>query len=225
MSEFTARTETLIGKDKVDALKNKHVAVFGLGGVGGNLCEALVRAGIGAITLVDGDCIDITNLNRQLFATVDNIGERKVEAAKKRLLSINPNLDVITKDLFYLPENSSAIDVNDYDYIADAIDTVTAKLFLIEEAKRNSIPIISAMGAGNKLDPTRFEVSDIYKTSVCPLAKIMRKELKNRGIKSLKVVYSKEEAITNSRPPGSISFVPPVMGMIMAGEIIKDLIS
>lgn len=224
MENFTDRTEILIGKEKVDALKNKHVAVFGLGGVGGSLCEALVRGGIGSITLIDGDCIDITNINRQLFATNENVGKRKVEAAKERLLSINPNLNVITKDLFYLPQNSLEINVSDFDYIADAIDTVTSKIFLIEEAKNKNIPIISAMGAGNKLDPTKFEVSDIFKTSVCPLAKVMRKELKNRGIKSLKVVYSKEEPVTQSRPPGSISFVPPVMGIIMAGEIIKDLI-
>lgn len=221
------RTELLIGKENIELLKNSKVAIFGCGGVGSYVVEALARAGIGKIVIVDHDEVDITNINRQLIATQDTIGKPKVEVEKSRILSINPDCEVITFQEFFTKESRGIID-DSIDYIVDCVDTVTAKLEIIVQAKKIGVPVISAMGTGNKLDPTRFEVADIYKTSVCPLAKVMRKELRNRNIDFLKVVYSKEEPIKHeeeSRTPGSISFVPSVAGLIIAGEVIKDIIS
>ena len=231
MNQFS-RTELLIGKDGIDKLANAKVAVFGIGGVGSFVVEGLARAGIGNFVLVDKDEVDITNLNRQIIATHKTIGKPKVEVARERILDINPNASVKIYQEFFMPESEGILDKS-IDYIIDAVDTVTAKIELVVRADKLGIPIISSMGTGNKLDPTRFEVTDIYKTSVCPLAKVMRKELKIRGIKNLKVVYSKEEPIktlnsdeiTNKKQvPGSISFVPSVAGLIIAGEVIKDII-
>ena len=229
MSEFI-REELIIGKENVEKLKNKKVAVFGIGGVGSYVVEGLARAGISNFVLVDNDDVAVSNINRQLIALHSTIGIAKVEVAQKRILDINPEAKVETRKEFYSKDTNDWID-DSIDYIVDAIDTVSSKLDLIEQAKQMNIPIISCMGTGNKLDPTRFEVVDISKTSVCPLAKVMRKELKNRGIKNVKVLYSKEEPIkvvaeeTNGkRAPGSISFVPSVAGLIIAGEVIKDLI-
>ena len=225
------RTEILIGKDALERLADAKVIVFGVGGVGSYVCEALVRGGVGNITIVDNDTVAESNINRQLAAMTSTIGEPKVLVTAKRLSDINPGCCVTPLQCFYTARHE--IDLSGYDYIIDAIDTVTSKLVLIEEADRLHIPIISCMGTGNKLDPTRFEIADIYKTSVCPLARVMRRELKARGIKKLKVLYSKEEPIkplacknenpTKRQTPGSISFVPPVAGMIIAGEVIKDL--
>ena len=231
MNQFS-RTELLIGKDGVEKLANAKVAIFGIGGVGSFVVEALARSGIGNFVLVDNDEVDITNLNRQIIATHKTIGKPKVEIARERILDINPNANVEVYQEFFMPESEGILD-NSIDYIVDAVDTVTAKIELAVRAEKMNIPIISSMGTGNKLDPTRFEVTDIYKTSVCPLAKVMRKELKQRGIKKLKVVFSKEEPIkplnsnelTNKKQvPGSISFVPSVAGLIVAGEVIKDII-
>lgn len=231
MNQFS-RTELLIGKDGVEKLANSKVAIFGIGGVGSFVVEALARAGIGNFVLVDNDEVDITNLNRQIIATHKTIGKPKVEIARERILDINPNANVEVYQEFFMPESEGILD-NSIDYIVDAVDTVTAKIELAVRAEKMNIPIISSMGTGNKLDPTRFEVTDIYKTSVCPLAKVMRKELKQRGIKKLKVVFSKEEPIkplnsneiTNKKQvPGSVSFVPSVAGLIVAGEVIKDII-
>lgn len=244
-----SRTAFLIGKAAVEKLHHSTVAVFGIGGVGSFAVEGLARAGVGTLVLIDDDNITLTNLNRQLHATQKTLGRSKVEIMKRRILDINPKAEVIIYQKFYLPENADELIKNDYDYIVDAVDTVTAKIDLVINAKKRNIPMISCMGAGNKLDPTRFEVADIFETSVCPLAKVMRKELRKRGIDSLKVVYSKEEPIKplesensscneddlclDSRKeqgsikrqiPGSISFVPSVAGLIMAGEVIKDLI-
>lgn len=255
MEDMFSRTELLIGKENIEKLQNSKVAVFGIGGVGSYVVEGLARAGIGNFILVDSDDVSISNLNRQIIATTKTIGKPKVEVAKDRILEINPNANVTIYKEFYKPDNRVPFE-NDISYIVDAIDTVTAKIDLIEEAERLKIPIISSMGTGNKLDPTKFEVTDIYKTSVCPLAKVMRKELRDRGIKKLKVVYSKEEPIkikdrdnfeedrelyknemeseeyaekknyiSNSHIPGSISFVPSVAGLIIAGEVIKDIIN
>ena len=231
-----SRTALLFGGEAMEKLKNSTVAVFGIGGVGGYCVEALARSGVGTLHLIDDDTVNITNLNRQIIATRDTIGMEKVEAAKQRILSINPEAAVFTHKTFYLPETAGQFDFTQYDYVADAIDTVTGKLMLVQAAKAAGTPIISCMGAGNKLDPTAFEVADISKTSVCPLARIMRKELGRRGIKHLKVVYSKELALTparaeeeegNAHPkrqtPGSNAFVPAVAGLILAGEVIKDL--
>ncbi len=226
MQEFS-RTAMLIGEDALLKLASKRVAVFGVGGVGGYVIEALARSGIGAFELIDNDTVNITNINRQIIATHDTIGRNKVDVAKERILSINPNADVNTYNLFYLPENANEFDFSQYDYIVDAVDTVTAKIDIIVKAKENNIPVISSMGTGNKLDPTQFEVADIYDTTVCPLARVMRRELKKRDIKSLKVLYSKEEPKVpdgDGRTPSSISFVPSVAGLIIAGEVIKDLI-
>ena len=227
-----SRLELLIGIDALERLKNKRVIVFGVGGVGGYVAEALIRSGIYQLTIVDSDKVELSNLNRQLVALHSTIGKSKVEALKERLTDINPEANIVAIEKFYLPENASEFDLNQYDYIVDAIDTMSAKISLVVRAKELNIPIISAMGAGNKLEPTKLEVSDIYKTSVDPLAKIMRHELKNRGIKSLKVVYSKEEPIKVNLSsekrraiPGSTSFVPPAMGLIIASEVIKDLIN
>lgn len=255
MEDMFSRTELLIGKENIEKLQKSKVAVFGIGGVGSYVVEGLARAGIGNFILVDSDDVSISNLNRQIIATTKTIGKPKVEVSKDRILEINPNANVTIYKEFYKPDNRVPFE-NDISYIVDAIDTVTAKIDLIEEAEKLKIPIISSMGTGNKLDPTKFEVTDIYKTSVCPLAKVMRKELRDRGIKKLKVVYSKEEPIkikdrdnfekdrelykneveaekyaekknyiSNSHVPGSISFVPSVAGLIIAGEVIKDIIN
>lgn len=228
------RTELLIGKNNLDKLASSKVAVFGVGGVGSFAVEALARSGVGNIVLIDNDVVCITNINRQLIALESTIGKSKVEIMKERILQINPEATVTIYQEFYLPGLAEKLIKDDYNYIIDAIDTVTGKLDLIENANKLNIPIISAMGAGNKLDPTKFEVADIYNTSICPLAKVMRKELRKREIKSLKVVYSRELPIkplenedadcTNKNPtPGSISFVPSVMGLIIAGEVVKEI--
>ncbi len=229
-----SRTELLLGPEAMARLRASRVAVFGIGGVGGHAAEALVRSGVGAIDLVDSDQVSVSNLNRQLFALHSTIGMDKVDAARVRLLDINPNLIIRTHKCFFLPETADQFDFSAYDYVLDCIDTVTGKLQLVEAAHAVSTPIISSMGAGNKLDPAAFEVADIYETSVCPLARIMRKELRRRGIPALKVVYSREEAIEpleKAEPerqgrrsvPGSLAFVPSVAGLIMAGEVVKDL--
>ncbi|QNU65644.1 tRNA threonylcarbamoyladenosine dehydratase [Ruminiclostridium herbifermentans] len=248
LHEFS-RSELIIGTEGLNKLKNSKVAVFGIGGVGSYTVEALVRCGIGHIVLIDDDCVCLTNINRQLQATRKTVGKPKVEAMKERILDINPKCEVSVIQKFYMPDVAEEFIDKSYSYIVDAIDTVTAKIDLVVKANAYGIPIISAMGAGNKVDPTKFEVSDIYKTSVDPLAKVVRKELRNRGIKKLKVVYSKEEPIkpveteTSScssscicpsgttrkctvkhQVPGSLSFVPSVVGLIIAGEVIKDLI-
>ena len=230
-NQFT-RTEKLIGKENVERIHTKKVAIFGLGGVGSFVMEGLARAGIENFILVDKDEIDIINLNRQIIATHKTIGKPKVEVAQNRILEINPNARVEIFQEFFMPETHGILD-DTIDYIVDCVDTVTAKIELVVRANEMNIPIMSSMGTGNKLDPTKFEIADIYKTSVCPLAKVMRKELKNRGIKKLKVIYSKEKPIainnsneTNSKKitPGSVSFVPSVAGLIIASEVIKDII-
>lgn len=230
-SDQNQRTRLLIG-DAVDILANKHVAVFGVGGVGGFVVEALARAGVGKLDLIDKDEVDLTNLNRQIVALHSTVGKPKVEVAKNRVLDINPQAQVHTHQCFFLPENAETFDFSQYDYVVDAVDTVSAKLTLAESAKKAGTPIISAMGAGNKLDPTRFQVADISKTSVCPLAKVMRQELRKRGINHLKVVFSTEkprkpqhpeDTTTRKVSPGSVPFVPSVVGLIIAGEVIKDL--
>lgn len=225
MQNQFSRTESLIGKENIEKLKNSKVAIFGIGGVGSYTVEALVRAGIQNFVLVDKDVVDETNLNRQIIATTKTIGKPKVEVAKERILEINPNAKVEIYQEFFMLDTREDILSKDISYIVDCVDTVTAKIELVQRAKKLNIPIISSMGTGNKLDGTKFEVSDIYKTSVCPLAKVMRKELKQRNIESLKVVYSKEEPkkIKDSKTPASISFVPSVCGLIIAGEIIKDI--
>lgn len=226
MKESMERTAYLIGAEGVERLAGKHVALFGVGGVGGYVAEALGRAGIGALTLVDKDTVSESNINRQIIATYDTIGQRKTEVMAKRLHSINPDLRVVRRDCFFLPETADLFDFSCYDYVVDAVDTVTAKLELVKRAKEAGVPILCCMGTGNKLDPSRFEIADISKTSVCPLAKVMRKELRQRGITHLKVLYSKEEPIKHQAGavPGSISFVPPVAGLMIAGEVIKDLL-
>ena len=219
MEEFE-RTEQLLGS--LEQLNNAHVAVFGVGGVGGYVVEALVRSGVGEITVVDKDVVSLSNINRQIIALHSTVDMPKVEAIKARALDINPDVKIHTREMFFLPETSNEFDFSKYDYIVDAVDTVAAKIELVVKANEAGVPIISAMGAGNKLDPTRFEVDDIFNTSVCPLCRVMRKELKNRGIDSLKVVYSKEEPIRTDGV-GSVAFVPSVMGLIIAGEVIKWL--
>lgn len=248
MDQF-ARTQLLLGVDAMNKLKNSRVAVFGIGGVGGYSVEALARSGVGAVDLIDDDKVCLTNINRQIIADVKTIGKYKVDVARDRILSINPRCKVTTYQCFYLPQNAKDFDFSQYDYVIDAVDTVTAKINLVMQANESGVPVISSMGAGNKLDPTAFVVSDIYKTDVCPLAKVMRRELKKRNIKKLKVVYSKEKPLipiedesiscrshcvcppgaerkcTDRRAiPGSIAFVPSVVGLIIAGEVIKDLI-
>lgn len=230
MQEIFSRTELLIGKQGIEKLKNSKVAIFGLGGVGSYVLEGLVRAGIGDFILVDKDEVDITNLNRQIIATRKTVGKPKVEVAKERILEINPDANVEIYKEFFMPETKGILDES-IDYIIDAVDTVTAKIEMVVRANKLNIPIISSMGTGNKLDPTKFEVTDIYKTSICPLAKVMRKELKSRGIKKLKVVYSKEEPVKREankelkkQVPASISFVPSVAGLIIAGEVVKDIL-
>lgn len=232
MNEMFSRTAMLLGEEALKKLENSRVAVFGVGGVGGYCVEALARSGVGSIDIIDNDEVSLSNINRQIIATVDTIGRKKVKVAKERILSINPKANVTAFDLFFLPENADEFEFENYDYIVDAIDTVSGKLALIEQAKKFNIPIISSMGAGNKLNPEMFEVADIFETSVCPLARVMRSELKKRGIKSLKVVYSKEkalkpenngEATAKRQIPGSVAFVPSVAGLIIAGEVIKDI--
>lgn len=228
LNQFS-RTELVVGKDGVEKLNNTKIAIFGLGGVGSFALEGLVRAGIGNLVLIDNDCVELTNLNRQILATHKTIGKPKVEIAKQRILDINPNANVEIYQEFFMPETEGILD-DSIDYIVDCIDTVTAKIELVVRAERLNIPIISCMGTGNKLEPTRFEVADIYKTSICPLAKVMRKELRNRGVKKLKVVYSKEEPIKSNKKdrnqvPGSISFVPSVAGLIIAGEVVKTILN
>ena len=247
LNQFS-RTQLLIGEEAIQKLAKSRVAVFGIGGVGGYVCEALVRSGVGAFDLVDDDKVCLTNLNRQIIATRKTVGKYKVEVMKERMLEINPDVDVRTYQCFFLPENADDFPFEEYDYIVDAVDTVTAKLEIIMRAKEKNVPVISAMGSGNKMDPGRFRIADIYDTSVCPLARVMRRELKKRNVKSLKVVYSDEQPIrpvedmsiscrtkcicppgaahkcTERRDiPGSTAFVPAVAGLMIAGEIVKDL--
>lgn len=234
------RTAMLLGEDAVEKLQNSRVAVFGVGGVGGYVCEALARSGVGKLDLIDMDTVSISNINRQIIALTSTVGKYKTEVMKERILDINPQAEVQLHNCFYLPETKQDFDFSQYDYVVDAVDTVTAKLSLVMECKEHNVPIISSMGAGNKLDPTGFMVADIYETSVCPLAKVMRKELKARGIDSLKVVYSKEKAMTpiaisdaeekeeaggvkKRATPGSVAFIPSVVGLIIASEVVKDL--
>lgn len=248
LNQFS-RTELLLGKEAMERLRGSRVAVFGIGGVGGYVCEALVRSGVGAFDLIDDDKVCLTNLNRQIIATRSTVGKYKTEVMKERMLDINPEVQVETHQCFFLPENANTFPFEEYDYVVDAVDTVTAKLELVMKCKEKNVPIISSMGAGNKLDASQFRVTDIYKTKVCPLAKVMRRELKKRGVKKLKVVYSEEQPIrpvedmaiscrthcicppgaahkcTERRDiPGSVAFVPSVAGLIIAGEVVKDLI-
>lgn len=248
LNQFS-RTELLLGKEAMEKLNNARVAVFGIGGVGSFTVEALVRSGVGHLDLIDDDKVCLTNLNRQLIATRKTVGKPKVEVMKERILEINPKAEVVTHQCFFTKETADQFDFSLYDYVVDAIDTVSGKIELVLRSKEKDVPIISCMGAGNKLDPTRFEVADIYKTSVCPLAKVMRKELAARGVESLKVVYSKEPAMkpledshasckincicppgterkctVRRQIPGSVAFVPSVAGLIIAGEVIKDIV-
>ncbi len=239
MADQFIRTKLVFGKENVESLADKHVAVFGLGGVGGNCVEALARSGIGHFTLVDNDTVALSNLNRQIIATCDTIGQYKVDVMKQRILSINPEAEVITRKCFYLPETADGFDFTTYDYVIDAIDTVTAKIDIICKCYFNNVPVISSMGTGNKVNPCDLVVTDIYKTEMDPLAKVMRHELKKRSIKKCKVVYSKEKPLTplsdlledyqedagNSKrvTPGSNAFVPSVAGIIIASEVVKDL--
>ena len=233
MKEQFARSEAIFGTAAMEKLAGAHVAVFGVGGVGGYVVEALVRGGVGSLTLVDSDTVSVTNINRQILALHSTVGAYKTEVAAARARDINPDVRVITRNVFFTPDTVGEFDFSEYDYVIDAVDTVAAKIALVECAEAAGVPVISAMGAGNKMDPTAFSVSDIYKTTVCPLARVMRRELKVRGIRRLKVVYSTEEARkidlsgeepSNGRhPPASTSFVPGVVGLILAGEVIKDL--
>lgn len=254
-----SRTELLLGREAMERLAGARVAVFGIGGVGGYVCEALARSGVGALDLIDSDTVDVSNLNRQIIATGQTLGQYKTEVMKARILDINPQAEVVVHNLFFLPDNADTFPFACYDYVVDAVDTVTAKLALIMKAKEYQVPVISSMGAGNKLDGSQFRVADIYETRVCPLAKVMRRELKKRGIDHLKVVYSEEQPIrpvraaadsalsedgsrraeqteqkekdgAGKRPggsrrdtPGSVAFVPGVAGLILAGEVVKDL--
>ncbi|MBQ7353741.1 MAG: tRNA threonylcarbamoyladenosine dehydratase [Clostridia bacterium] len=230
MKEELSRLEKLIGMNNVEKLFEKKAIVFGVGGVGGYACEALARSGVGQIDIVDNDTVSVSNINRQIIALHSTIGRDKVEVMKERMLDINPEIIVNAYNVFYTPDNSNIIDLSKYDYVVDAIDTVTSKIELCVVCDKLSIPLISSMGTGNKLDPTKFKVSDIYKTSVCPLARAMRVELKKRGIKHLKVVYSEETPVVNGceengkRVPASSAFTPSVAGLIIASEVIKDLI-
>ncbi|MDO4962043.1 MAG: tRNA threonylcarbamoyladenosine dehydratase [Eubacteriales bacterium] len=239
LNQFS-RTQLLLGRENMEKLYNARVAVFGIGGVGGFAVEALARSGVGSLVLIDNDKVCLSNLNRQIIATGKTIDRYKVDVMKERILEINPDANVEARQCFYLPETAGEFDFSEYSYVIDAVDTVTAKLEIIMQAKKCNVPVISCMGAGNHLDPTAFQVADIYKTTMCPLAKVMRHECKKRGIKKLKVVYSTEKPITpidsaeeenakNENPvrrstPGSIAFVPSVAGLILAGEVIKDLI-
>ena len=226
MENQFSRTETLIGTEALKKLANSRVAVFGIGGVGGYVVEALARAGVGALDLIDNDEVNITNINRQIIALHSTIGKSKVEVAKERVLDINPKVNIKIYKTFFTPETSDEFDFSQYDYVVDAIDTVTGKIELVMKSQEVNAPIISCLGTGNKIHPEMFEISDIYKTSVCPLAKVMRTELKKRGVKKLKVLYSKETPIKKEgqRIPASISFTPPVAGLIIAGEVVRDLL-
>lgn len=248
MSRQFARTQLLLGPEAMEKLAYSRVAVFGVGGVGGYVCEALARSGVGAFDLIDDDKVCLTNINRQIIATRKTIGKYKTEVMRERILDINPSADIRVYKCFFLPENADEFPFDEYDYVVDAVDTVTAKIELVMKAQEKGVRIISSMGAGNKLDASAFRVADIYKTKVCPLAKVMRRELKKRGVKKLKVVYSEEKALTPLEDesiscrsncvcppgtehkctdrraiPGSVAFVPPVAGLIIAGEVIKDL--
>jgi len=233
VKEQYSRTELLFGEGSSEKLGSARVAVFGIGGVGGAVVEALARCGIGNLYLCDSDCVSESNINRQIIALHSTVGKKKTEVAKERIADIDPDIKVTLSDTFFLPENAHEFDFSAFDYIVDAIDTVSAKLALIEGASKAKTPIISCMGTGNKTDPTAFQISDIYKTSVCPLAKVMRRELKARGVKKLKVLWSPEEPKKVSVPeegnrrgiPASCSFVPPVAGYIIGGEVVKDLLS
>lgn len=234
MSEQLIRTEALLGKEAMRALAKSRVAVFGIGGVGGYACEALVRSGVGAFDLIDNDKVSESNLNRQIIATRATVGRFKTEVMKERMREICPEVAVRTCNRFFLPENADEFPFEEYDYVVDAVDTVTAKIGLVLKAKECGVPIISSMGAGNKLDGGKFAVADIYQTKVCPLARVMRRELKKRGVDKLKVVYSEEEPISpktvpadgeKRAAPGSVAFVPAVAGLLMAGEVVKDLAS
>lgn len=221
-----ARTELLLGKEAMEKLHRAHVAVFGIGGVGGYIVEALVRSGVGNFDLIDSDKVSLTNINRQIIATNETIGRYKVDVMKERMLSINPDVKVNTHQCFYLPENADEFDLGRFSYVADAVDTVTAKIELILQAQKVGTPIISCMGTGNKLNPMQLEIADIYQTSVCPLAKVMRRELRKRGVQKLKVLYSGEEPMKiHQAVPGSVSFVPSAAGLIIASEIIKDIVA
>lgn len=233
MQEQFSRTEMLLGENAMRKLAASRVAVFGIGGVGGYVVEALVRSGVGAVDLIDSDRVVLSNLNRQIIATRSNLGKYKVDAMRERIMDINPECKVTVHRCFYLPETRDAFDFSQYSYVVDAVDTVTAKLELVIQAQEAHVPVMSSMGAGNKLAPAEFEVADIYETSVCPLAKVMRRELKKRGVRKLKVVYSREEPIkvraveedsVRRSTPGSAAFVPSVAGLILASEVIKDLI-
>jgi hypothetical protein len=248
MSRQFARTQLLLGPEAMEKLAHSRVAVFGVGGVGGYVCEALARSGVGAFDLIDDDKVCLTNINRQIIATRKTIGKYKAEVMRERILDINPSADIRVYKCFFLPENADEFPFDEYDYVVDAVDTVTAKIELVMKAQEKGVRIVSSMGAGNKLDASAFRVADIYKTKVCPLAKVMRRELKKRGVKKLKVVYSEEKALTPLEDesiscrsncvcppgtehkctdrraiPGSVAFVPPVAGLIIAGEVIKDL--
>ena len=235
MEDWIVRSKLLLGNEGIDKLQNSKVVIFGVGGVGGFVAEALARSGVGHFVLVDSDKVDITNINRQIIALNSTVGKLKVDVMKERISDINPEAEVEARACFYLPENADEFDFSEYSYVVDAVDTVSAKLSIIERAKQSNVPVISSMGAGNKLDASAFKVADIYKTNVCPLAKVMRRECKKRGIRDLKVVYSEEEPVkhspdsdpqlkTSGRPaPGSIAFVPSVCGLIIAGEVVKDL--
>ncbi len=233
ISEQFSRTEGLLGREAMERLENARVAVFGIGGVGGHACEALARSGVGALDLIDSDRVAVSNINRQIIATHDTVGRLKVQAMRERILQINPEAKVEAHPCFFLPENEEDFLFGQYDYIVDAVDTVAAKIALVMEAERWNVPIISSMGAGNKLDASAFRVADIYSTKVCPLARVMRRELKKRGIRKLKVVYSEEMPLAPAgemqgeegrrSTPGSVAFVPAVAGLVMAGEVVKDL--
>lgn len=238
MSEQFSRTERIFGKKAMEKLAGARVAVFGIGGVGGHALEALVRSGVGTVDIIDNDKVCLSNLNRQIIATHKTLGQYKVDAAQQRMKEINPDVVIYKHQVFFLPETADQFHFSDYDYIVDAIDTVAGKLELAVRADEAKVPIISSMGAGNKVEPAAFEVADIYETSVCPLARVMRRELKKRGIGKLKVVYSKETALTpvessieemeesgRRQMPGSTAFTPSVAGLIMAGEVIKDLVN
>ena len=233
-----ARTELLLGREAMDTLQNARVAVFGIGGVGGYVCEALVRTGVGAFDLIDNDQVSLTNINRQIIASHSTVGRDKVDVMKERMLDINPDVEVRVHRCFFLPDNADEFPFAEYDYVVDAVDTVSAKIALVMKCEQEGIPIISSMGAGNKLEAAAFQVADIYKTQMCPLAKVMRHELKKRGVKKLKVVYSEEKPIApiglegadrevkgtaGHTAPGSLAYVPSVAGLILAGEVVKDL--
>lgn len=223
MKEQFSRTAQLLGNENVENLFDKHVIVFGVGGVGGYVVEALARSGIGKISIVDNDVVNESNINRQIIALHSTVGMQKVEVLKNRILDINPECKVFVYNQFFLPENSNDFDFSIYDYVVDAVDTVTAKIEIIKKSKESNVPVISSMGTGNKLNPMGFKVSDISKTKVCPLARVMRNELKKRGISKVKCVYSEENPVIQTQTPASVAFVPPVAGLLIASEVVKDL--